>query len=202
MIYFDWKQIRIEFHFLFLGVIALFLLMDRTGVAACGLTASILHETGHLIAFACSGYRPKRLSFELTGICLEKGNQNISYAKEIIILFAGSGMNFLLFAANVGWAVMNQRGADGIGIFGVTNLVLGLINLLPVSALDGGKILHICLQQFCSPRVSAKICFWIQLMITLLLTLSAVISVLLGNTNFTVLLFCAYLVAMLLLSGQ
>lgn len=196
MIQFTICGIRIEIHFLFVGVLTMFLLIDPTGISALGLFASVIHEMGHVVALIITGYRPKRISFEMTGICLNQNNHAISYLTEIFILLAGSLTNFLIFF----WCLAMEQQLDKVGVWAMIHLMLGIVNLLPMNALDGGKILRIILLQCCNVVRTDHIVFWVQLICVFVVTAFCILSVLTGKTNFTALIFCTYLIASMLLS--
>ena len=121
-------QIRITAGFwLLLGG---FRLLDRWGVTAPFLLAAALHEAGHLAALLA-------LDVPVTALELRAGGAVIRAAlpggrREALALTAGPGMNLLLAAAF--WRHWP--------LFGLCNLSLGLVNLLPLPGRDGGRLLQ------------------------------------------------------------
>lgn len=198
MITFRFCGIEIELHFLFFGILTIFLLIDSSGVSAYGLIASLMHESGHILALAVSGYRPQKISFELSGICLKQNPSPLSPGKEIFILLAGSGVNFSVFALSL----LSAGSLQKIDTFAVVHLLLGIVNLLPFLSLDGGKVFLLLLSQCVSILTAEKIAFFLQTVLILGFTLFSVFSVLAGKINFTACILCGYLLAMTFLNEK
>ena len=86
---------------------------DSTGVARWGMLAAILHESGHLLAWAFLVREPPQLELTLWVVCL--------------------GL--------LGW--MDLTGYTYAGCWAAAaNLLLGAFNLLPVPGLDGARLLE------------------------------------------------------------
>ena len=188
MLEFCWDGVRIQLHILFLGMLTLFLLVDPTGISAMGLGASLLHELGHLAACRLTGARPRALSFELSGIRLTGGARPLPFGKELAILLAGSGVNLLL-AAVLYWISGKGRTLAAV------HLCLGFLNLLPMGALDGGKILRLVLERRFSLRTAQAACTAVQAVLAGAALLAAVTGLWTGGFHITALIFCLYLLA-------
>jgi len=97
------------------------------------LSALILHEAGHIIT---ANFLKEKVSIFYIlpfGFCCRLKNQNkISNDKMMKILLAGPVVS-LLTAVLFLWTKE----------FSVSNLIIGIFNLLPVGNLDGGRILKI-----------------------------------------------------------
>lgn len=126
----------IESSFWFVAFLTCLLLFDQTGIVFYGILAAILHEMGHVVALLLFGCKPKKLSFELSGISLVENRYKLSYYKELLVLSAGCIVNFLFFA--VFWHF-------GFLSFATTHFCIGVFNLLPSKVLDGGRILSLIL---------------------------------------------------------
>lgn len=139
MIEFSFKGVAIRVKFMFLSIITLFLIMDKTGIATFTLLASLIHELGHVIVLILIDHKPKELIFEIVGIKLVQPNKTISYIKEILVLLAGPMANIIMFL------LLNYIFSDiyFLNVFSFTHLFIGLFNLLPIGGLDGGKILNL-----------------------------------------------------------
>jgi Zn-dependent protease len=189
MIEFRWGNTVVEIHFLFLSLITLCLLVDQSGIALCGLLASLLHEFGHLSAFVLSGYAPRRLSFEIFGIRLEQRTYEMAPLKETFVLLAGSGMNFLCF----GLSVLFCGGISKIGALAGSHFVLGVLNLIPVAGFDGGKLLQLGLEQVLPIPAADRLCESIQMVITIFITTICIYCFLEQQLHITAIFLCIYL---------
>lgn len=174
----------IEFRFLFLAVLTLCFLVDETGIAVLGLLAGIMHECGHLIMVLITGYAPKRIAFEMTGIRMDQPQDGLSVGKETAVLLAGSLLNFTMAAVSfpIGWEA-----------FGSVHLVLGILNLLPLKGLDGGKLLVLFFSRFTDLYRAENIVFIIQIVMNILLSTYCIYMFWHQHGNITLLIFCVYL---------
>lgn len=130
--------IRIEASFWFWGMLCLYLLLDREGMAPVLFAAMLLHELGHLFVLWLFGERPEAILLQCGGIAIHHRSR-LTPAKEAAALLAGSGMNFVCAAVSLwaGWMFS----------FGC-HLLLGVFNLLPMESLDGGKLWRLFLRKF------------------------------------------------------
>ncbi|MBQ3135561.1 MAG: site-2 protease family protein [Oscillospiraceae bacterium] len=105
---------------------------DTQGLLPLGVCAAAAHEVGHWLAIRLFGAGVSRLRLSATGAQMQLVG-TLTYPAELCCALAGPAVNLLLgyAAARLGWLV-----------FAGMNLALGLFNLLPVGALDGGRVLR------------------------------------------------------------
>ena len=146
---------------------------------------AIIHELGHLLTGLTLGMKPKKIELKLFvlsvsfKISIDEYNKKIKKAnmlevKKIIVALAGPITNLLIILI-ANFIHLNDYQKNMI-IY--SNLLLILINMLPIFPLDGGRVLkgllHIILGKNKAEKYSNKISF-----ITLiLLTISASILIL------------------------
>lgn len=96
---------------------------------------SLAHETGHIAAACISGLPPKSITFYAGGIkmSVENGTGSRGLAREIFVLSAGCAVNLVL-------ALFLHL--SGMRLAAMISLGLGLFNLLPLSSLDGGRLIY------------------------------------------------------------
>ncbi len=146
------NRIRIEVQFLFFATLTLWVLLDPTGVALLGVVASLLHECGHLLLLWQFGCKPRKIAFELGGIAVIKSGYQLPPTREVLVLAAGSLTNFLL-------ALLFFSHSP---TFAAINLLVGGFNLLPLSMLDGGKLLAILCDRTFSVATALRIMTVVQ----------------------------------------
>lgn len=171
---------------------------DHTGMGWLSLTASAIHETGHLIAMKACGVRVERITAYPFGLVIERGRQVTSYRTDFLIFVAGIAANALAAAlCGVGMLLfqMHCLGEKGAGVLGFlsANAALALINALPHPMLDGGGILRSLLLQTMSPDRSERIVRLVGECVILPMTCAALYLLFYGEGNPTVYLLCAYL---------
>lgn len=182
------KNITVEIRFLFFSVLTLFLLLDKTGYCFFLFLAGIIHELGHLLAFFITGYAPEKISFELCGIRLEKNNYDMSLSKQLIVLFAGSAVNFAVFFC----LIFTLKSINALSVFAAGHLILGIVNLLPVTAFDGGKILEIILELILPPDKAQRLMSAIKIITLCLLFFAGATVFIQSGTNLSLFVLAVY----------
>lgn len=135
MIDFKIKNISIKISFSFFSLFAVLFYSNESSKILMALFSCILHEIGHILLMCLFKCPPRQLIFYGGGMKLTPNCRLISYKKEIAVLSAGCIINlvlgFLLIYINT------------FIEFAVANITLGLFNLLPFRAFDGGQIIKI-----------------------------------------------------------
>ncbi len=98
------------------------------------LLFSSLHESGHIIALLCLGGKIDKLTLSFYGLALRYSSA-LSSIRELMVIICGPLVNFILY----------------IIIRDDINLLLFILNILPIYPLDGGRILRICLPKLSKP---------------------------------------------------
>lgn len=138
MIYFDFKKIRFSFSFGFFFVLA-FLCTDSSILAAYSLVFCVIHELAHLFAMREFGAEVTEVSFYGGGIKISShGLSELGKAQQLAVYSAGCITNISMALI---YLVINSAE------LALINLCLAAMNLLPISYLDGGKILSILFPQ-------------------------------------------------------
>lgn len=114
----------------FLVLLAFLYYMDRQNLVPMGMLACLCHEWGHYVCIHCCGGEVRRISFTLVGAEMELP-QRFSYGQEFCCALAGPLVNLLLALLFCHWNP----------VFSGINLALAVLNLLPLSKLDGGRAL-------------------------------------------------------------
>lgn len=189
MLKFKLGRLQVQIDFMFVAVVSVFLLVDKTGISTIALLACFIHELGHIVLFLAVGYVPQKLTFELTGIRLTKPIQALSRGKELLVLLGGSGTNLLIFFL----LIRTIEKISFLSLFAVTHLVLGLFNLLPLKSFDGGKVLEILLSFFMGENATQKICTLVDFLCIFLMLIVCVFMMITTKNSFTLLMMTIYL---------
>ena len=178
----------------FFLVLALFLLLDRQGIASAFLLAVALHEGMHLALLYLAGDGLRELSSLPAGVRIRRrGRRLLSYGWEAAVYLAGP-------AGNLAAAFFCRQFFPQAQVFYQINLFLGFFNLLPISSLDGGQLCYLLLCRVCSPDRARSVHLALSfLLLTPLATLG--IFYLLGSRNISLLVTACYL-AILLVKRQ
>ena len=107
----------------------------------------LVHEMGHAVVSRVFGYRPTIHLVGLGGLTNPNANETIPWHRDVLLTLAGplSGLTLGLVAGAIGLGLQRAGVAPGpvtYALFGLfaANLVWAVLNLLPVSSLDGGRI--------------------------------------------------------------
>lgn len=118
-------------------MVAALIYLDGQGIVLRGILACVLHEAGHWAMIRLLGGGV--CAFRLTAVGAEMvldPCKPLSYGREAVASLAGPAVNLLLtwFCTQNGWYV-----------FAGLNFCFGLLNLLPIRSLDGGRALSCAL---------------------------------------------------------
>lgn len=187
MIRFVWRGFTLEFTFLFAATVAFCLLTDESGVSILALSACLLHEIGHLLAFCLTGYRPRAMVFELTGIRLIPSERLPGFAQNLLIQSGGVLANLICGA--VFWLFHRNSAA-------AVHIILACFSLLPLRTLDGGQILFAVLTRR-SPDRGERVSYLIDILTTAALCACCLYMLFSGRRSLTMVIFSGGLTASL-----
>ncbi|HBC27792.1 MAG TPA: peptidase M50 [Ruminococcaceae bacterium] len=189
---------RVKIRFWFVALITLSLLIDRTGIAGVGLLATAFHESGHFAAIALFHFPPEQVCMSLFGIEIqEKKGSRRTYGQDAGVALAGPAANLLAFA--VCWGVFLLTSSLYLANLAAANLLLALLNALPVGPLDGGQALYSFLCRSREAERSEKIVEVVSFFVILPIAILGFFILLRSRYNFSLLIVSGYLMLMLLL---
>lgn len=125
-----------------------------TGVL-CLLVSVLVHEMGHALVMRWAGCRPSIVLYALGGYAEYGHQKRLRPLIDIVISFAGPLAGFLLCGLSFAMLIVVTIAYHdelpplvslALGELIFINLVLNVVNLLPVYPLDGGKIARTFLQ--------------------------------------------------------
>ena len=136
-------------------LVAVFALMAPIVCLAAVLLAAVCHEMGHYIALRLCGGRLEGLSVSAFGAQMRIRDRNrLSYGREALCVLAGPLVNVTL-----SWLMsVGGKWREEFYLFAGAQLVLGVFNLLPLTALDGGRLLWIGIAWATDPFLADKVC--------------------------------------------
>lgn len=126
------KSTSIKISFSFLVIFLIFALTDNLDIYIKTLSASLIHETVHIIFIIAFKGSVSKITFNILGGKIEKSNKiMLGNNKEAVINLSAPifniiiGLISLLFNQNIQWVYIN--------------LFIGIFNLLPFYNFDGGQ---------------------------------------------------------------
>lgn len=132
---------------------ALFLLLTDTPILlAALLPAALLHELAHYAVLRLCGVRTARFTLTGLGASLYVPElHRLSYGAELLSAAAGPLMNLLL------WVLLSLTGREELTLFAGAQMVVGVLNLLPVRPMDGGRILWLATAYLTEPYTADRV---------------------------------------------
>jgi len=145
------KGIKIRLSFLF-ALMAAFLIGSGAGESfMITVVSALLHEAGHLLCLISYDAPPSEIIIGAAGFKMKMSGKILSYRQETVVSLAGVFVNFLI--ASILSIFYCFAGGDNRLLMPIyANLGLGVVNLLPIEPLDGGRALYIWL---CQKRTEA-----------------------------------------------
>lgn len=139
--------------FLFAATVSFMLATDRTGLMIPTLFAVLIHEAGHLTAMWAADCAPKEIRLIPGSVQIVEYGLSPPRAQAAVLL-CGPLANVAVSAAlfinfYLGGYTLSLR-------FCMLNATLALFNMLPVSGLDGGRLLLLLLQNRIGPYTAAR----------------------------------------------
>ena len=188
--------------------IILFCLTSQIEIYLILLLFAVIHEIGHLIAGILLGFNPKEIQINIAGVRVEFKPKIEEYNKRIlkgsslslkreIIAMAGPITNFLIIAIMQIISIINPKFViSSIGINMIyANFLIGILNLIPIYPLDGGRILKEFLYIFKGLKKSYIYTYKISKITIIVLTAISSIAIL-YLSNFAVVIILIYLWAL------
>lgn len=161
--------VKIEFGFVF--IIAVSLLLHNENILYV-LLFSMLHELGHIIALIIFGSKPDCIVLSYYGIGM-RHSADLTYIQEIIFLLLGILINAAFAALNICRDI---------------NIVLFVINALPLYPLDGGRVVKLIMINAFGYNISDKVYLFISIVLII-----AMLAFSLYHRNVSVLVITIYI---------
>ena len=120
-------------------IIILYIFMQSTKIFALTFIFILLHELGHLVTGITIGLKVKKINIHISGLSVEFENYGKQRnANKIVVDIAGPLINIIALVIAI---IIKQEEISYI------NLLLAIVNLLPIYPLDGGQILRTLLRK-------------------------------------------------------
>ena len=131
----------------------------------------LIHEVGHLVFSRVVGAKMKRFKIGALHLSLSYDSSDLSYGQEMIV--QAGGIIFNLLSATLVCLLPALR-SEGWQFFIVCNFSLALMNLYPVSILDGGGLLKNAISLIWSGDVAEKASKIVSFVFAIFMWLAAV----------------------------
>lgn len=182
-------SLKIFFDFTFFAVLGVFLSLEGSGRSIGHiLSALLIHELGHLAAASAVRVPMEKMTFSCFGIELvrKKGVYAAAWWEEAAVYLAGPAVNL---CCSAGFLCCGERFLTASAV----HLGLGVFQLLPIGALDGGCLTETILEHFFGPRRAGLWSMLLSVAVLIPLSLAGWAFLKGEQRNFTLLLCCVFL---------
>ena len=180
---------KIYISFLFAATLSLMLATDKTGLIIPTLFAVLIHETGHLLAMWAADCAPKEIRLIPASVQIVESFPKTN-AAQVGIIICGPLCNAAVGAA----LFLNYRlGVDISLKFALLNIILAVFNLLPVSGLDGGRLIEMIIAKKKELYTAERTVKLLTIIFSAVIVLFGIGLLLNGRANISVFIVALYL---------
>ncbi len=187
-------NIKIYVNFYFIAFLSMIAVLGNSLSLSMSILASLMHELGHIIMMIILDRRSIcRIKIDFFNIdIVDRSRRTLSMQKNILVLISGSLVNFLIAILFDSLYLIFK--AYFLIIFSYINICIGVLNLLPISILDGGQILLLILNKNISIKNSVLISQIISILFLVPISFLGFIILLDSKYNFSLLILSCYLI--------
>lgn len=157
----------------------------------------LIHEGGHMLFAKLNGVKMRKLRIGSFRLSLSYDCSCVSYKKELLVCAGGIVFNLISFFI----VELFFKSNPNLSFFAFCSLSLALMNLYPVSTLDGGRILKCICMIFFNEKISERASRAISFFFAFVLWLCAVYLQLVFNSNVSLLFISVFLLIELCFSN-
>ncbi len=178
-------------HFLTIAAFVFFLLNGHIYELIISYSIMFLHECAHLAAAVCIGLKVSHIAFYPFGVNLKLKNKMVDgIADEIILYSAGPAANAIMACLHI---LFGEHGEYYAEFFYKSNIMLFIVNILPVLPLDGGCILKKILTYYIGEKTAYKILRNTGIISALLFILLGGYIIYITGYNYSILLLSVFM---------
>ncbi len=158
-----------------------------------------IHEGGHLFFAKVCGVKMRKFQMKLFRLRLSYDFDGVSYMKELIISLGGIAFNLIFLVLPL---IFRLRMSEAIGFYILCNASLALMNIYPVSSLDGGRVLRCLLLLIFQEERAIKIYNFISAFAVGALWIFSIYLQLVFNSNVSLFFISVFLLVQICFSSE
>jgi Zn-dependent protease len=144
------------------ALFAVFAMWSEHLQAYCvALACILLHELGHAVACDLLGFPPKEIRIHAFGASLQT-DELLEENPRAEALVAAAGPAASLLLGGVSYILFCQLRWEIFYLFFVYHMIFGVFNLLPLPALDGGRLVFLFIEAIRGKRVAPDKEGWVH----------------------------------------
>lgn len=165
-------------------------LLDFSPFVFLIIAAAVIHELGHLIAMLICNVKMECITVYPFGLDIHTSSQAKSYKHEIFIKSAGILINIIALLFCIPF-IDNLY----VSFFALSNIIFAILNIMPISSLDGGGMLENFLLMYIDPLSVNKVMKIVSFIFIIILWIFAMYMLFYTNYNFSLFAMSLYLFA-------
>ena len=181
---------KIYVSFLFAATVSFMLATDRTGLVIPTLFSVLIHETGHLFTMWVTDCAPREIRLIPASVQIIEEYSRPQKARAAVSV-SGPLANVAVGAAL--FINAHISGSDTAMKFALINGVVAAFNMLPVSGLDGGRLLLILLCRKKDLYAAMRTVNAITAVLAAAVFLAGIYLIIKGSVNLSVFIVALYL---------
>ncbi len=181
---------KIYVSFLFTATVSFMLATDRTGLVIPTLFSVLIHETGHLFTMWVTDCAPREIRLIPASVQIIEEYSRPQKARAAVSV-SGPLANVAVGAAL--FINAHISGSDTAMKFALINGVVAAFNMLPVSGLDGGRLLLILLCRKKDLYAAMRTVNAITAVLAAAVFLAGIYLIIKGSVNLSVFIVALYL---------
>lgn len=186
-------SVPVKISFLFPAAITLLMVTSMKEAALISFFSAFFHEIGHLFAIVKLGGKIRDIEFSAFGGRITLAGENsLSLKGEAAAALAGPLVNFV-FAVSAFTAAF-FTGEKIFILISAVNFGMGIFNLIPISALDGGKIFSAFLHMYFNERICNIVSGCVSVFFLVIILFTGFLLIMRKGGNFSLMITCSYLV--------
>lgn len=182
---------RLYIHFLTIAMFVLFFLNHHIAELCCAYFSMLLHEAAHLAAAAAIGLKVSHFALYPFGVNLRLKNKLVANISDELILYLSGPLTNVVIALSV--IAFKNRIPNGEFLYR-TNVMLFVMNMLPITPLDGGCITERLLNYFCGAKAARVLIMTISAAMVIIMLLLGIYTLRITGYNYSILLLAVFLI--------
>lgn len=184
----------IKFNKYFVPYIIILFLVGFRGKLVIAFLFVILHEFSHYLTARKLGFSGLHIEILPFGAALKLKNlDDASIEEDLVISIAGPSINFIL--AVIFYLLLKNSYTSELNILFMTNLSLGMFNLIPAFPLDGGRILRDILSKKFTYRKASQITVFVSIISGMIILIVYFILFCYGINNLNLILISFFILS-------
>lgn len=167
------------------------LILDREEHVICCIAAAALHESGHLLMMRLFRVRVRAVSVRLFDVRIGAERPD-TFCADLCVTLGGPAANFLCAPVFLPFSRKMLS----------ANLALGIFNMIPVTSLDGGRLLYLLLSRRFLPKTCSVILKAVSFFLLIPFLTAGLLVLFRSGYNYSLLAISLYLLTVLLLKQE